>query len=140
MPTASTNPAMSPPRIPCFGRSRPREAREKRGLARRQCQAAGFTETASTLTSTTPAFGAGFSVSASRSVSGGPYLSHMNAFMTGAPVRGFADRTPDPSAHAAPQQPPLADADDLAILGVGNLDRVVADSRRIPRLPSAMVG
>jgi hypothetical protein len=29
------------------------------------------------------AFGAGLSTSAIRSVSGGPYSSHMNAFMTG---------------------------------------------------------
>ena len=48
-------------------------------------QSAGLTDTASTFTKTSSAAGVGFSTSAIRSVSGGPYLSNMNAFITGAP-------------------------------------------------------
>ena len=40
---------------------------------------------ASTFTRTSSASGAGLSTSAIRSVSGGPYFSQMNAFMTGLP-------------------------------------------------------
>jgi hypothetical protein len=65
----------------------------------------------------------------------------MNAFMTGAPVRGFADPTPDRiRTRGAATATTGKRLDDLAILGIGNFDRVVADSRRIPRLPSAVVG
>jgi hypothetical protein len=62
-------------RILWFGRSRPRVARENRGLPRSTCQSAALTDAASTLTRTSSAFGAGLSTSAIRSVSGGPYLS-----------------------------------------------------------------
>ena len=48
-------------------------------------QSAGLTDTASTLTSASSAAGAGFLTSAIRSISGGPYFSKMNAFITGAP-------------------------------------------------------
>jgi hypothetical protein len=61
-------------------------AREKIGLPRMQCQSAGLIETASTFTKISSAVGAGFSMSASLRISGGPYLSHMKAFITGAPV------------------------------------------------------
>ena len=43
-------PAMSPPRILCFGRSKPEVAREKKGLARIERQSAGFTDIPSTFT------------------------------------------------------------------------------------------
>jgi hypothetical protein len=72
--------------IRCFGRSNPKVAREKKGLARIERQSAGLTDTANTFTKTSPEAGAGFSTSAIRSVSGGgPYLSDMNAFISGAP-------------------------------------------------------
>jgi hypothetical protein len=48
-------------------------------------QSAGLTDTASTFTNASSAAGAGLSTSAIRSVSGGPYFSNMNAFITGAP-------------------------------------------------------
>jgi hypothetical protein len=76
---------MSTPRIRCFGRSNPKVAREKKGLARMERQSAGLTDTASTFTSASSATGTGFSTSAIRSISGGPYFSNMKAFITGAP-------------------------------------------------------
>jgi hypothetical protein len=58
-----------------FGRSSPRVARENRGLPRMECQSAALTDIASTFTRASSAFGAGLSISAIRSVSGGPYFS-----------------------------------------------------------------
>jgi hypothetical protein len=49
-------------------------------------QSAGLTDTASTFTSTSSATGTGFTTSAIRSISGGPYFSKMKALITGAPV------------------------------------------------------
>ena len=65
-------------------RSQQTEWRAKKGLARIERQSAGFTDIPSTFTRTSSAFGAGIPTSAIRSVSGGPYFSHMNAFITGA--------------------------------------------------------
>jgi hypothetical protein len=54
-----------------------------------ECQSAGLTDIARTRTRTSSAPGTGFSTSAIRSSSGGPYLSHRNAFMTG--LSGFSN-------------------------------------------------
>lgn len=54
-----------------FRRSNTRVARENRGLPRMECQSAALTDIASTFTRTSPAFGAGLSASAIRSVCGG---------------------------------------------------------------------
>jgi hypothetical protein len=53
----------------------PRVARENRGLPRSTCQSAALTDAASTLTRTWPTSGTGWSTSAIRSRSGGPYRS-----------------------------------------------------------------
>ena len=82
-------------------------ARENKGFARMERQSAGLTETASTFTRASSAAGAGFSTSAIRSVSGGPYFSLMNAFITpgcaGAPRGGRPSR--DRRGLAGPSAP-----------------------------------
>jgi len=57
----------------------------KEGLARMERQSAGLTDTASTFTNPSSATGTGFSTSAIRSASGGPYLSEINAFILALP-------------------------------------------------------
>jgi hypothetical protein len=64
-------------------------ARKERRMER---QSAGLTDTANTFTNTSSAAGVGCSTSAIRSISGGPYFSKINAFITGAPT--FRSRRP----------------------------------------------
>ena len=81
LPTASTTPANSLPRTLTLGRMSPVNNRTMKGLAARNPQSVRFTVVACTLTSTWLALTAGFSTSAIRTTSGGPYLVCTAAFI-----------------------------------------------------------
>ena len=72
VPTASTSPANSIPRILRFGRSSPAKARQKNGFAARMWQSVRVTVVAWTLTRTSLSAGTGRSTSSIRSTSGPP--------------------------------------------------------------------
>jgi hypothetical protein len=58
-----------------FRPQQPQGGAREQGLAAYGCQSAALTDTASTFTRTSPAFGAGLPASAIRRVCGGPYSS-----------------------------------------------------------------
>src|ERR1700737_5615268 len=89
LPTASTCPANSVPRIRCLGRRMPETrrlinemARPLRRLASRVAVSNRLTVVAWTLTRTSSSAGTGRSTSSSRRTSGGPYLSYTTALIS----------------------------------------------------------
>ena len=73
-PTASISPANSFPRTVTRGLLSPAKNLTMKGLAARSPQSVRFTVVACTLTRTSLSLAAGFSTSAIRTTSGGPYL------------------------------------------------------------------
>src|SRR5215211_423865 len=81
LPTTSTCPAISDPRISFLGFRSPELRRIRKGSALRRWRSAAFADTAYTLTNNSLSLGLGFSTSLSSRTSGEPYSSYTIAFI-----------------------------------------------------------